>query len=162
MICVPETRLRRGVAAVEAAVCLPLLVLILVSAVEVSGGLFQQYDIQATAYELSKVALQRQSTSEDVQDLADQLAPQLGFNNYQITIEVTARTVNQQTVEPPTTMLFTIEQNGSATAGLESVPRGTLLTLTITADRGNTPGFGLMQNFLSPQISASCVFVKEY
>ena len=152
---------RSGVAAVEAAICLPVLALIIFGAVEISAGIFQEYNAQSCAYELSKVALEAKTDCTDVQTLAASLIPQFGFENYDITIEVIPRTVNTASVDPPLITLFTIPSTGSVTSGLDELPRGTLLQLTLSADRPDT-----VTNFfratLGEQISTQCVFCKEF
>ena len=157
-----KIRNRNGAAAVEAAVCLPLLVLIFFGSVEISGGIFQEYNAQATAYELSKVALTKGKTCDDVQMLAAQIMPQQDFATYSITIDVEPRTVNADSVDVPTITTFSIPQTGSTTDGLEQLPRGTLLRLTLTVDRPEIAGIGLTRTFLSTQIVSDCVFVKEF
>ncbi len=157
-----KTGKRNGVAAVEAAVCLPLLALVFFGSLEVSGGIFQEYNAQASAFELSKVALTKSKTCDDVQAMAVQIMPQHGFENYNITIEVEARTVNADSVEAPVITTFSIPQSGATTAGLDVLPRGTLLRLTVVADRPAIAGLGLSRSFLGDQIVSDCVFVKEF
>lgn len=159
---VSKIQLRRGAAAVEAAVCLPILVLIIIGAIEVSGGIFQEYNAQACAYELSKVALRSQSTCEDVQAHAETILPQLEFATYSIRIEVVPRSENLDSVDAPTITSFDIPQSGAAPVGLDEVPRGTLLRLTVSADRPAVAGRGLARAYLNSEVSADCVFVKEF
>ena len=153
---------RRGVAAVEAAVCLPILVLVMLGALEVSAGIFQEYNAQSCAYELSKVALRPGSSCTDVQQVAEQIMPQFDFATYSIQIDVTPRTANASTVDPPQITSFSIPQSGTAPAGLEDTPRGTLLRLTVTAARPSITGRGFTRSFLDGEISSDCVFVKEF
>ncbi len=157
-----KTRKRNGVAAVEAAVCLPVLAVIFFGSLEVSGGIFQEYNAQATAFELSKVALNTRSTCDDVQALAAQIMPQHGFTNYSITIDVLPRTVNADSVEAPLVTTFSIPQTGDTTAGLDELPRGTLLRLTLVTDRPAIAGLGLSRSMLGNEIASDCVFVKEF
>ena len=141
---------------------MPLLAVIFFGSLEVTGGIFQEYNAQATAFELSKVALTKQKTCDDVQTLAAQIMPQHGFTTYSITIDVEARTVNSDSVEPPGVTTFSIPQTGSTTAGLDELPRGTLLRLTLVTDRPAIAGLGLSRSFLGSQITSDCVFVKEF
>lgn len=150
-----------GVAAVEAAVCLPVLAIIIFGAIEVSGGIFQEYNVQASAYELSKVALRKDSTCSDVQAMAEQLLPNQDIENYTINIDVEPRTVNLDSVEPPAVTSFVITSS-SATDGLEELPRGTLLRLSLEADRPRVSGRGFFRVFLGERINADSVFVKEF
>jgi len=157
-----NSKLRHGAAAVEAAVCLPILVAIFLGAVEVSSGILQEYNAQACAYEMSKVALESSSTCEDVQIKAAEILPQLDFETYSIEIEVVPRTENADTVEPAAISRFSIPQSGPTPKGLEDTPRGTLLKLTLVADRPEISGPAATRIFLSDQISTNCVFVKEF
>ena len=157
-----RTKKRTGVAAVEAAVCLPVLALVFFGALEVSGGIFQEYNAQASTFELSKIALSKFTTCDDVQDYAASLLPQQRFNNYSIAIEVEPRTVNSSSVNSPTVTSFNIPSSGATTDGLDELPRGTLLRLTLTADRPSVGGLGFTHTFLSAEITSDCVFVKEF
>jgi len=157
-----NSRIRKGTSAVEAAVCLPVLVLVIFGAVEVSGGVFQDYDAQASAYELSKIALRSDGTCEDVQTLAANLLPQLGFVNYEIMITVQSRTVNANSVSVPVQSTFHIPKSGPVTPGLEDLPRGTLVKLTLTADRPSIAGRREFRTYLSSKVQSDCVFVKEF
>ncbi|MEL7496465.1 MAG: TadE/TadG family type IV pilus assembly protein [Planctomycetota bacterium] len=126
---------RSGAAAVEAAVCFPVIFLILVASIEVCGGMFQNYDAHTAAFELSKQALKRNTTTDDLQAKAAQLLPQLGFDTYDVRIDVLPRTVNTESVESTPYSTFLIPQTGVATPGLEELPRGTILRLTLTVER---------------------------
>lgn len=153
---------RNGVAAVEAAICLPLIALIIFSAMEISGGVFQDYDSQSAAYELSKVALRSENSCDDVQAAAAAILPNAGYENYSVEINVVPRTVNADSVDPPTVTTFSVPKTGSTTTGLEAVPRGTLLKLTLTVERPRIPGQGFMQSYFAGPIVCDCVFVKEF
>ena len=158
----PTPSNRKGGAAVEAAVCLPLIVFILLASIEMCSGLFHNYNAHAATYELSKLALKRETTSDDVQSKAAILLPSLGFDDYSITIDVENRTVNTASVEPTSFTSFSVPKTGLTTAGLESVPRGTVLRLKLTVDRSSQQSFGLFQNYLNTTINTDCVFVKEF
>ncbi len=153
---------RRGAAAIEAAVCLPVLAIIIFASIEISGGIFQQYDAQAAAYEISKIALKNGNSCDDVQAAAQELLPQLGFESYNIEIDVVTRTANAASVETPAVNHFDIPSSGTTTPGLDQLPRGTLLKLTLTIDRPKIAGLGFFKQFLGTQISADCTFVKEF
>ncbi len=156
-----NSRFRRGVAAVEAAICMPVLAVFIFGAVEVSGGIFQEYNAQSCVYELGKTALAPQKSCGDVKVLADQMLPQWGFSNYIIDIEVMARTFNAESVDAPTITAFRINEGQAAPAGLEEVPRGTMLKMTLKADRP-TSVTDFYSATLGTQVTSECVFVKEF
>lgn len=153
---------RCGSAAVEAAVCFPVIFLIIIASIEVCGGMFQNYDAHAAAFELTKKALVRTTTSDDLQAEAATLLPQLGFDTYSVRIDVLDRTVNADSVEPTSHSTFLIPQTGVATPGFEELPRGTVLRLTLTVDRPAVPGRGMIRKYLDGEIHSDCVFVKEF
>lgn len=153
--------IRSGVAAAELAICMPFILILVVGSVELTGGLFYQHSIRATAHECAIVAADGNGTSESVRQVASQILSQRNMSVFDIDIDVVTRTANANSVEPPTVTHFDIPSTGTVTSGLEDVPRGTLLRITITANRPSTAGFGMTNSFLSPQIEATCVFVKE-
>jgi Flp pilus assembly protein TadG len=150
-----------GSAAVEAAVCLPVVLVLVMGSIEISGGLLQQRTLSATAYQCALAAAKGESTCADVQSVANEILSQQGFDQYTIEIEVLTRTANTGSVAPTTYTSFTIPKSGATPAGLDELPRGTLLRITINATRPNITGVGLSQVFLSTEMSASFVFVKE-
>lgn len=156
-----KQRSRTAVAAVEAAVCLPIVVVIFLGSVEFSSGIFQEYNVQAATYEISKVALRAKSTSEDVQVSANEILPALGIEQFDITIAVEPRTANVDSVESPTVSNFVIPSSGTPTGGLEELPRGTLLRLTVVAQRPQG-GLNMFTSYLTSTIRTDCVFVKEF
>jgi len=56
---------RRGAAAVEFAVCLPLLMLIVLGAIETTHGIFLKQALSAAAYEGMRVAIEPRSNQAD-------------------------------------------------------------------------------------------------
>lgn len=57
---------RLGVAAVEFAVCIPLIVMIVLASIEASSMIFLKLDLQTTAYEAARVAVAPAATAGDV------------------------------------------------------------------------------------------------
>ena len=156
-----KTRSRKGVAAVEAAVCIPLLVLLVFGSIEITQGIFLEYNAHSCIYELGKTALKGKATGDEIKAQADSLVPAWGFQNYEIDIEVLPRTVNADSVEPADTLLFEIDQSDTeSVTGFEDVPRGTLLRMNLSADRppSRTNFFG---DLLGQRVIVECVFVKE-
>lgn len=152
---------RRGAAVVEFAVCLPFIFLLIVGSVELSAGLFHQHTIKLTAHQCAVTAAQGVSTADDVQAVAAQIMSQRNFENYEIQIVELPRTTNFDSVEPNAVAEFEVPSSGTTTAGLDEVPRGTILRLTLTAERPSIAGLGFTRKFLQPSIAAECTFVKE-
>lgn len=63
----------RGVAVVELAVCLPVLMLIVIATIESSAMIFLQQSLSITAYEGARVSLSPGATAQDVADQCDLL-----------------------------------------------------------------------------------------
>ena len=153
--------LRRGVAAVELAVCMPFVLLLVFGAVEVSSGLHQQHRVRSVVHECAKLAAKKESTMDDLLAKANELIGIDGITQIKIEINVMPRTVNQASVDPPTTTYFVVDETGGGTPGLDEVPRGTVLQVVITTERPPIPGFGFTREFLNLDVVAQCVFVKE-
>ena len=153
---------RRGTAAVEAAACFPLIVMLVLASVELSAGYFHQHTLRATAHECAKLTAREGTTTSDVQSLATQLLGQRKMGvGYTVNIDTVTRTVNMGSVDPPTgPTSFTFSDSGTPPPGLEEMPRGTLLRLRISAIRPAIAGVGVVR-YLSPNMSAECFFVKE-
>jgi len=140
---------------------MPVLAVIIFGAIEISRGIFHEYNAQSCVYELGKTALSPKKSCADVKTLADSLLPQWGFTNYHIDIDVIARSVNASSVESPTISNFDIVEGSTPPAGLEDVPRGSLMQKTLTADRP-TSVTSFYRALLGNQVTTECVFVKEF
>ncbi len=158
----PTDQKRDGAAVTEAAICLPVLAFIIFAAVEISSGIFHEYNIQASCFEISKVALRSNASCADVQSMANQVLPHSDFETYTVTIEVEPRTVNQDSVEPTSEFTFEFTSDSVPPEGLENLPRGTLLRLTLTADRPPVVGLAFVREYFPSQIDADSVFIKEF
>lgn len=123
----------RGTAAVELAVCLPVLVFISLSTIHASDAIFLKQTLCVTAYETARVAIQDGATSGDASSAGTQI--------------LTARNVVNAviTLDPP---------------DVSSVPRGAPITVNVTAPRtGNTvlP----LYLYTSPTVVGTATMVKE-
>lgn len=154
-----KKRFRLGTAAAETAVVLPLVVLVMLGSVEVCGGVHQQYRVRGVLHECAKFAAKGETTSTQLQNQAQTLLSGIDINNYTIQLDVVARTVNVGSVAAPSVTNFTFPSGGGATPGLEGIPRGTVLRMSITADRPSL-GAGLTR-YMGPTLQSNCVFVKE-
>lgn len=61
---------RQGVAAVEAAFCIPVVVILMMGTLEVCSGIFLSESLTVSAYEACRAGIRRRSTAEDVYDRA--------------------------------------------------------------------------------------------
>lgn len=101
-----KLRNRNGVAAVEAAILLPLMFVIVFGAIEVANGIFLRQSLTVAAYEGARSATRPGGTSQ----LAEQRVREV----------LEARGVSDETV--------TITPNVTSLT-----PRGTMVTITVTA-----------------------------
>lgn len=149
---------RRGAALVEAAVCLPLMLLLILGSIELCQGVYQQHAVRATAHECARVAASGEKDGLDVQHIANEVLLQRGLDNFDIDIDVTPRTVNVGSVPPAAVTHFDILPGGVPTSGLANLPRGTLLRLKMTVTRPNSISFiGLLDSTIHSQV----YFIKE-
>jgi Flp pilus assembly protein TadG len=152
---------RRGAAVAEMAICLPFVILMVVGSIELSSGLFHQMVFRTAVHECATRAADGTTDAVEVQTVAQQILSQHGITDFTITIDEVTRTVNSGTVESNPISHFDIPATGTPTAGLETVPRGTLLKLRLSAPRPPATGLGVISKYLDSQIAAECVFVKE-
>ncbi|NND98378.1 MAG: pilus assembly protein [Pirellulaceae bacterium] len=68
-----QARSRRGVAAVEFAVCLPVLVLLVFGSIEASSFIFLKQSLNVAAYECTREAIRSGSTSQSAIDQAENI-----------------------------------------------------------------------------------------
>lgn len=154
----PVLQNRRGAALVEAAVCLPLILMLVVGSIELCQEIFQQHAAKAAAHECSRVAASGRKDGTHVQEIASEVLAQRGLGDFDIDIDVAPRTVNVASVAAPTITHFDIPSSGAPTSGLGSVPRGTLLRLKLSVKRPSPiASIGLFGSEIQSQV----YFVKE-
>ncbi len=78
--------LRKGVAVVELAVCLPVLMLIVLATIESTAMIFLQQSLSIAAYEGARVALVPSSTDVNVQYQAELILEGRQVNNSTVTV----------------------------------------------------------------------------
>jgi Flp pilus assembly protein TadG len=124
---------RFGAAAVEFAVCLPLIILIVAGSIEGASLLFLRQALIQSSYEGVKVAIKQDSVGSDVNNIA--LAVTDGRNLNGVTVE-------------------------TIPSDIQSVPQGDLIRVRVTAP---TAGNSLFFNgvFTLPTVEAEAVMVKE-
>jgi Flp pilus assembly protein TadG len=60
-------RLREGAAAVEAAICIPVVIVLMLGTLEISAGIYLKESLTVAAYEGARAGVKRRATFEDVQ-----------------------------------------------------------------------------------------------
>lgn len=159
---------RFGVAAVETAVCLPLVFLVVFGAIEIASGISQQHKVRSTAHETARVLLRGPATLSDGQAICAELLEQQDFPpEFTATLEILPRggpdtNVNidsvREDVDDVGANFPVVFDDTSAPSTPINVPRGTILRLSITTPR---PTFGkLIPAILPPTVEATAVFVK--
>ena len=78
-------RARRGVATVELAFCLPVLLLLVLGSIETCNVVFQKQTMTAAAYEAARIAIRQDATSAEAQSIAGQVMTARNINHYTVT-----------------------------------------------------------------------------
>lgn len=130
----PRTERRRGVAAVEFAVCLPVILLLTFGMIEACTATFLKQSLSVAAYEAGHTAVQSNATAGDAKKVADAI--------------LTSRRVTgaTTTVSP---------------SNLGSVAEGDLFTVTITAPVSPN-AFLYTGLYAGGSLSASVTLMKEH
>ena len=97
---------RRAVAAVELAICLPLLVMLPLATYEACSMIFLNHSLTITGYEGVRVAINYDSTNADVMSRCNEIITERNVYDSNITLSV---------------------------ADVAEVPRGTPITITVSA-----------------------------
>ena len=79
-------RRRRGVAAAEFAVCLPVMVLLVVGAVETSSMIFLKQSLTVAAYEGGRTAVVPEATTTDVTNTCNEILTDRRVNGGAVTV----------------------------------------------------------------------------
>ncbi len=128
---------RAGVAAAEFAVCLPVIVLIVLSTIEACTMVFLKQSLTIAAYEGARTALAQSATNADVVNTAEQVLTERNVNGGTVTLSPT----NLTAIAPG--QYLTVTASAPAT-GNSVIPirfyRGRTLTGTAT----------MMKEFQSP------------
>jgi hypothetical protein len=114
---VDESNSRQGVAVVEVALCLPVLLLVTLLFIEFTNLLFLRQSLKVASYEGIRVAVKQSADLSDVIDVCAAILDSRQVNDYEISVEP----------EDFTTL-----------------PRGELTTVTIEVDKSENQLFGLL------------------
>jgi len=101
-----RNRRRRGVAAAEFALCLPLLVILPLATIEACSMIFLNHSLTIAGYEGVRVAINYDGTNADTMDRCNEIITERKVNNSSVSLSV---------------------------ADVSLVPRGTPITITVTA-----------------------------
>lgn len=110
-------RHRQGVAAVEAAICLPILLTVTLLFIEFSNLLFLRQTLKVASYEGIRVATKQGSSADDVAEVCQNILDSRQVVDYEISIEPEAFSV---------------------------IDRGTLVTVSIDVGKSQNRMFGLL------------------
>src|SRR6476620_4182763 len=77
---------RRGVAAAELAVCLPIVVLLVIATIESCSALFLKQSLTASAYEGVRAAIKKGATTATVQTACSQILTDRRIQSSQVTL----------------------------------------------------------------------------
>ena len=164
-----QRKIRSGVAAVEAAVCLPVVFIIIFGAIEISSGIFHQHVVRSAVHETAKIVSRGTSSVADAQAICAEILEQREFGPaFSAVLAIVPRggtdtDINVDSVGPDLndvvdTFPISFDQTSAPNIPM-NVPRGTILRLTITTPRP-TFGTGMMLQYMPESVVASTVFVK--
>ena len=80
-------RNRRGVAAAELAVCLPVIVMLVIATIEACSALFLKQSLTTAAYEGVRTAIEENATTKNVQAACDQILADRKIQDAKVTIK---------------------------------------------------------------------------
>lgn len=110
-----KDRSRKGLATVELAVCLPVLLILVFGSIECTSAIFLKQRLQAAAYEGARKVIVPGKVSQDAVNAAGNVLIQFGItSNYSVTATQASGTASGGTVSATT-------------------PTGTLINVTVSA-----------------------------
>ena len=77
---------RSGVAAVEAALCIPLILILMLGTLEITSGLYLRESLSVCSFEACRTGTRRRSTAADVQARATEVLADRGVTGATVTI----------------------------------------------------------------------------
>lgn len=77
---------RSGVAAVEAAICFPLIIILMLGTLEITAGLYLRQSLSVCSFEACRIGTRRGATAADVQERANEVLADRGINGAEVII----------------------------------------------------------------------------
>lgn len=128
----PVAQQRRGLAVVELAVCLPIIVILVLGAIEACTMVFLKQSLHIAAYEGARVAIDNRATNQKVLDRCEQL-------------------LNERKINGATVDLGGLD--------IESLPRGSEITVQVEAPVNLN--CRLLTGLVQGSVQAAAVMIKE-
>ena len=145
---------RRGAAVVEFAVCLPVLLVLVIGAIECTTMIFIKQSLNVVAYEGIRTAIRPAATSTDVATRCQAVITERGLQQCVVTI---GETTSSRVTNADGTI--TITEAVRPVTDLSTINRGTELAVVVTVPSAANAAMPL--RFFRPQLSATAVMVKE-
>lgn len=123
---------QRGVAAVEFAVCLPVLILLLLGGIECTSMIFVSQSLNVVAYEGIRAAIKSNGTTADAHVRCDEVIAERDLSDVQVT--------------------FT-------PANVDELERGTQISVVVSAPVNSNSVMRL--KFFSGELKAQAIMIKE-
>jgi Flp pilus assembly protein TadG len=122
-------RRRRGVAAAELAVCLPIVVLLVVATIEACSAVFLKQSLTVSAYEGVRTALEANATATTVADTCNRVLSDRRIQNATVTV----RPSNVEALQPGDLVDVTVSAPVAANSVMPTTfYRGRSLSATIS------------------------------
>ena len=97
-----KTKRRQGVAAVEAALCLPVVLILMLGTLEICSGIFLNESLKIASFEWARAGVRRQATPDQVRAVVMEVLEARGVQGAQIEIDPPAGFVGLDALSPIT------------------------------------------------------------
>ena len=97
-----KTKRRQGVAAVEAALCLPVVIILMLGTLEICSGIFLNESLKIASFEGARAGVRRQATPDQVRATVMEVLEARGVTGAQIEIDPPTGFVGLEALSPIT------------------------------------------------------------